>query len=94
MKSTIYLAHGDRLIVQPSATGQSAQVTFHPVDGPPCGFLIPNNVAGVAAQAIEAVATLNEERQPVLDDLPKAALNPAALAAARRFASGPLELQA
>lgn len=62
MKSTFSLRSGGRLIVQPSATRRSVQLTYKPVAGPSLGLLVDNDLAGVICQAIEAVATLNEER--------------------------------
>lgn len=68
MKTTLITPAG-RLVIQPSATAASVQVSFFPT-GPgaaPCGFLIPNASAGIAAQALEAVATINEESAPLPD---------------------------
>jgi hypothetical protein len=69
VKTTIHTPAG-RIVLEQSATRASVQVAFFPADGAPVGFLIPNASAGVFTQAVEAVATLNEEsNEPELDDL-------------------------
>jgi hypothetical protein len=65
MKSTFKLPHGCRLVVQPAAAGRSVQITFHPdaASGKPAyGMLVPNDLAAVFCQAVEAVAEGNEAR--------------------------------
>lgn len=65
MKSTFKLPYGARLVVQPAAAGRSVQITYHPDPkslAHASGMLIPNDLAGLVCQAVEAVATLNEER--------------------------------
>jgi hypothetical protein len=96
VKTTIHTPAG-RIVLEQSATRASVQVAFFPADAAPFGFLVPNASAGVFAQGIEAIATINEESNPV--ELPGDAfrepyhlqsdtLHAGALAAARAFASG------